>query len=488
MDNPYIIYGFLAVVAILLIVALIYSARTWRVWHIVAIALTCVSYVVLMAIAAPVLKTHVAWKQKIAQLQADLERQIRENEALRAGDPAKPVASQGENLRSVRAELARLVTGRGRVWRGAVLTAFDAPTGAVTLQTSAPPAEGAPAPPPHGLEVNQMVYLFKETVQEGATPAVPLPVAYGGEFKVATADATSVVLSPTQPLDEAQQAALAAGSNDGSTWALHEVMPIDNYEVFAGLSAEQLRQQMPGVSDAIIEQYVRTGTKWQEGDPLDAKWARVKFNKPITVDVDVAAEQVAAPSTEQFIYFDEEGRARLVNLRRGGAGPADPVKFEAGDIGLFLTQEGDVPVPDKTALEGKNLLQQWIANQDVEVQEYVYMRPLNDYAQIMYRGSLERSDLAERAALATRELASINASIARTEAQIAQRTMEKQKLESDKVNFQAELQVVESHLASMTARREELLAQLRAVYAANLQLAEDLEQLQERVSADVANR
>src|SRR5690606_19313084 len=190
------------------------------------------------------------------------------------------------SIRSVRAEISRVLVDRGRVWRNCIPGNFDGQT--VTVTTSPADPAGAAAPKPNNIAPKTVLYAFKEIPN---AENILVPSVYVGEFQVTAATDTTVTLSPNLPLDSEQLQ--QARTNDAS-WALYEIMPVDGHEFFAGMSEEQLRALIPNPGyripeaeyNEMIQSYARTGGPATDDDSPDHKWARVRFKQKKSVDVD----------------------------------------------------------------------------------------------------------------------------------------------------------------------------------------------------------
>ena len=95
-----------------------------------------------------------------------------------------------------------------------------------------------------------MCFLFEEG--EPALPAAggaPRGPQYLGEFRVIKADAQGATLQPVLPLDDFERQRLAGSRGP---WSMYEVMPTDRYEIFAGLSEDELKKQVPRKASTSI--------------------------------------------------------------------------------------------------------------------------------------------------------------------------------------------------------------------------------------------
>ena len=294
MDNALLVQVVLGLLVIFFFVTIGFSVRTWRFAHLFFLVLTFFAAGTFGVFGAMVLKTHKNWRTEVQKMDLDLEKRLKEKEDIQFGDVTKVV--QEPNLKSVKAEIARALLDRGRVWRGCQPGNFDGmtvnvTTAAIGAAPAAPvdpaAAPGAPAAKPNNIEAKAILYAFKELPDANNT--MFLPSVYLGEFTATAVTESSVTLAPTVPLDADQLQQIRAVD---STWVLYEVLPVDGHEFFAGLVDATLRALIPqgkmtqAEYDALITSYTRTGTPATDADPPEYKWVKVKFLKKKSIDVD----------------------------------------------------------------------------------------------------------------------------------------------------------------------------------------------------------
>ncbi|WP_428307151.1 hypothetical protein [Lacipirellula sp.] len=186
--------------------------------------------------------------------------------------------------------LQDLSRARGKVWRNATPTGIDQKTGqvAVTIapaqlapavdpdiadpSAEAPAAAAAPAAPQgHGLPVGAIVYAFENGAPNPAAP--DQGAQYIGEFKVANANETAVLLEPVQALNPFTGGRIVKSIQTKKTWSLYELMPADNHALFAGLDEAALKALLPA---STVNEYVRQGTP---ANPDDDEYHRATFDE-----------------------------------------------------------------------------------------------------------------------------------------------------------------------------------------------------------------
>lgn len=462
-DNALIVQIVLGLLVIFFFVTIGFSVRTWRVVHLIFLVATFFAAGTFAAFGAIVLKTHMNWRTEVQRLEQDLETQQKQIDNVQFGEVTK-VLDQEPSLRSVKAEVARTLLDRGRVWRGCQPGNFDGTS--VTVTTAAAPAapvEGgaAPAAKPNNIEPKTILYAFKEL--PNADQTMLLPSVYLGEFTATAATESSVTLAPTIPLDAEQ---LQQIRTVDSTWALYEVLPIDGHEFFAGIDDATLRtlipqgKMTPEQYDAVITSYLRTGGPATEDDPPEYRWVRVKFLEKKTIDVD--SDQMNAGALD---FFDQQGRSVAARLRR-----SETVEFEKGDTAVVDQATADT----------------WATAGQVEKQELVYMRPLNDYAAVFHMQFAQRESLNDDIDRVTRENALIDNATKQAEAQVIAVNDEKTKLEQDLANYKLEQEAVTNLETQLKAQSEDLRKKLSQTYLQNQQLAAELAELQKRLADEVA--
>ena len=316
MDNTTTMYIVIGLLAVFFLVFLIFSAKTWRVLHMLSAFFVFVSAGFLVWFAAATLKTTTTWRHAVTELTTKV---AAEEEATRKliegtrtedtrpaipGSPFEEIEHIEDSIQDVRAALERTLLDRGRVWRrttavvnnpGAevpqitiTIPATDAPAveppaeepppeeppageepppgeeppaGEDPPAEEEPPAEPAPAVPAgaHAIAANTILYGFAEGESqlsgELGVPGFGIPQLYLGEFRVLDRTNSTITVQPTIPLTPLQNANLEA-----STWTLYDTMPVDKANAYAGLSEDDLRILLPrenlSMSQAQYEQEI----------------------------------------------------------------------------------------------------------------------------------------------------------------------------------------------------------------------------------------
>ena len=466
----------LGLVAILYIVGIVFSTKTWKWFHITILAFVFIATFFYMAYASMVLKTRKTWGEIYVKLEKELKPVIEANEKLLVGDPSTASDSLA-TLPRAKGALHRVLIGRGRVWRGCTVGDLNAMAGTVTLATPVPPpppaAPGAePAePPPNGIAEKSVLYGFLE---EKITDTFTAPRVYLGEFEATAATANSVTLRATIPPDEFQKRAFATG-----TWALYEICPTDSSAAIEDLfkafkteiNEEQLRnliRKTPDTSDEsysrTIQQYARDGKPPLPDDPPARVWVKVKFKSKFEVPVDSSAMQAGMESE----YFDLNGLAIAPSLRKGGT-----VEFNKTNEFAILTQQ-----------KADELINSGVCE---KVESY-YRRELHDYKHHFHEISTRTEYLNNRLAEVKRQLDIFLEAQKKVQTQIDYRTQEKLKLQQDLAKFENERKEITEYRDKLFARRDAIRAHRSKLINDNLTSAEELATVQQQMTDEINKR
>jgi hypothetical protein len=221
---------------------------------------------------------------------------------------------------------------------------------------------------------------------------------------------------------------------------------------------------------ANTEKYLRDGKSVpvanKDDFPATMVWAKVRFLKPHkeAVDSNASVSPFSPGVTDDF--FDRGGLAEVDILKLG-----KEAEFKEGDVALF---------PQENA-------QQLIAAGICEFREYVFVRPLNDYA-FLFRHYDKRFDrVRDDRERVERDIAELRRAQTNIDAQRALATDDQTKLQQDLVKTQEEGVKISQYLAILEKHWTETKAKLSALYQRNLQLDEELKRLHQEMS-NIANR
>ena len=478
MGNPIIFQALLVLVILFFLFITFMSFKTWKWFH--PLLMLCVfgAAICLAGYLAPVVKTHNAWKQKYTELETRLDDTQNEHQRVKYGDPnlvnqAEP-PDPNAPLLTTRAVLQRLTLDRGTVWRQCAASPTN--SNQVTLTT-------VPDDKPNHIQVNDVLYAFLESDVNGFA----VPTDYIGELKVTAATDNSVTLTPTRvSMLSPRQVNIFQKSQD-RTWALYSVMPIDGHEFFATTAPEgnyklpifgqmdeaELRQMFPPTpgnaeqtqaQEALIQSFLRDGSKATSSDSPENVWTKVEFIKPYKSTVD--SQNVR--ELETLFYFDPTtGEAEAGNLKVG-----EQVSFNAGDFAIFDTEFA-------TQLKNEGY---------VETVDRVYVRELVDFDYSMKNHYRRIKMLEEKKKVVQDETARLMEAIGKVDDMTTFRQGERTKLEEDKAKFVKERDEINSYLAELeevwNARRKELAG----LFSANLKLEQELERVNASLTEQINRR
>ena len=185
--------------------------------------------------------------------------------------------------------------------------------------------------------------------------------------------------------------------------------------------------------------------------------------KPFKADVDSEEEQVNFDAAE----FDNLGRSMLQNLRRGG-----DVSFEPNDLGVFPQEKAD------------ELIDGGLAEQI----HSVYIRRLNDYQVHFYEIYEQFYAIKVETLRVNRDTKSLADANQKTQAQIKERTVERDRLKQDLTGHQRDRQAIQDLEKALTAQREQLVARLRELHTQNSFLAKEMKRLDEAMADEINRR
>jgi hypothetical protein len=326
------------------IVAAYFGARYWHWAHVTLVVLIFLSAVGYFVLAAEVLRINGVLRKQANQLEAQLATTKANIDALDRGTRNSQIINQllgqevhipedAEEVKStsqLEHELHLATRLRGRVWRKVAPAGFDPQTGTVTVNIE--------APQPPGIEAGRILFLF-----EDGPPAHPDPVQgpqYLGEFRVTEVVGQQVKAVTVNELDDVEKKRLA---NSPGNWAVYETMPVDQLEIFAGKSADELKKLLP---EASIEEYVRQGTP---AGPDDDEWHVIGYDEEGNLvgpnDIAKAVKKVYRRRVRDYATeFSELNRQRVLLLSSIEAVTQDNARLTAAlasaeKLGAFREEE-----------------------------------------------------------------------------------------------------------------------------------------------------
>jgi hypothetical protein len=492
-----------------------FSARTWSVLNVALVVAVFLVSLVLVILGAATLKTQDKWRSEYEKTKKEVQAAKDEAERLLYGDPDNSGQS-ADTLPDLQGELERAALDRGRVWRGVRpsiqqgqivvdMRGFgDAKCVRVGLQDDEdlePQADPEAQEPdtPHGITANMVLYAFQEQslvdLGQGEAGAARLKVLFPesdlptsdtegvcrlpsyflGQFRAAQVVDQTVTLVPALPLDAEQVERIKAAA--GTTWTLHEILPVDRHDVFAGLNAEQLQAILPqqafGLDNdqyaALIQEYARDGSEASEADERDRVETWVKFVQDYDkIEVDAEVDETGQAGVVDR-DFDSSGLAVSPLLRQQNVDPdaGSRVLFAVGDAALFDSETA------------ARLVEQGICEADPRGS--VYRRRLRDYGYIFRQASLQSRQLEQEQARVQRQTEAVQSAALETAKQIEYRRVEKGKVEQDLNGWKQEVAQLGQLASALQDQDEQMRKRLSYLYRKNSQLLAELTALQSRL-------
>jgi hypothetical protein len=498
-DNNAVIVQILAVVLFLGFCFVTYlNTKTWRVPHVTFMFLVFAASMAFSVYAALTLKTRRAWQKTVQELETKLASQSADTRLKLHGDPKLPRDTWG--VRDYRAALDREIVDRGRVWRNVTLldaqpqdadpTTGEA-TAVVKLSTELPGAlPGAPVKP-NNMEANTVVYAFKDVSAPNTQHAA---YVYLGEFSATAVTDTTVTLTSTSPISKFDQNFI--GGNE--PWILYDRMPTDSHQVFTanGLKPSDVLREAdfatPEAYQATLREYNRDGMtleqmtedrKTHNDPPLSPEelrsrmFAKVKFLKEHTVDVDAPAPRAAA-SGDDVGRFDLSGQALDPRLLRG-----EKKTFKVGEEAEIIlhgfSENGAVIERGAEELAKEGI---------VEILQTVYRRPLHDYAYEFQHIAARRNQIRASLRNVLYEMSVVQDELKNAEANTAARREEKGKLAEDQTRLLAETKKIAEYADKVQAAYREARAELSRLYRENVALHERIVAANESLTRQIEAR
>jgi cell fate (sporulation/competence/biofilm development) regulator YlbF (YheA/YmcA/DUF963 family) len=277
------------------LVAIFLSTKYWH-WSLVTLTSFIFLFGILfLVLAADTMRIHRNLRMNLPRLEEQIASlEVQNRQLLRGLNEDRGIVQLEHQLRMVTRE-------RGRAWRQ---VAPAAPLNQGRIEVT------IPAPSPHGLAQNTIIYAFETGESNPNEPASGRQ--YLGEFRVVESKDTSVVLEPVSILDQRTGERLARSQGP---WSLYETMPIDRYKTFAGFGEEELRKMLPA---SIVEQFIHHD---QEATPND--------HPRNVVEKEDGKKYYQRPLVDYSYLFSELTRQKVVLLARIDAVTEDNAKLTA---------------------------------------------------------------------------------------------------------------------------------------------------------------
>jgi hypothetical protein len=212
---------------------------------------------------------------------------------------------------------------------------------------------------------------------------------------------------------------------------LYEIMPTDSNDLYAEKAvAERIALFSPELAAEIKQEFAKDGGPADANEPDPSRvWRRVKAVR--SFDVTFGAETVSVPEGAELVLDPKSAEERIA----------------AGDVA------------------------------PVEGNDKVYRRPLRDYARL-YRDFHMRTDELQRKIKETNDqLVIVQDAQKKVDIDLAARKKEVDLLTKDKTRFLAESTRAKEHANAVEAMYNEVMAELRRLYADNVRREAELVKL-----------
>ncbi len=146
-------------------------------------------------------------------------------------------------------------------------------------------------------------------------------------------------------------------------------------------------------------------------------------------------------------YFDQSGRAIDIRLKRGEVVSLDPSNLK----------DNRIVVVDS---EAKKMIGEGVA----QLVQNVYVRPLNDYEELFNILASRGFEINEKIRYYQHQSSLINTANQDGQTMLAERQIEKQKLEADLSNYKKEIEVLNAAVAEATNDLDTLRKELSRMY------------------------
>jgi uncharacterized membrane-anchored protein YhcB (DUF1043 family) len=290
------------------LVAIFLSTKYWH-WSLV----TLVSFIFLFGIiflvlAADTMRIHRNLRMNLPRLEEQIAQLEKQNQQLLRG------LNEDRGIVELEHQLRMVTRERGRAWRD-VAPAGQLNQGRIEVNI--------PAPAPHGLGKDTIVYAFETGNANPNEPAGGRQ--YLGEFRVVETKETGAVLEPVGILDRRTGERLARSQGP---WSLYETMPVDRYKTFAGMGEEELRKRLPA---SVVEQFIRHGQDADANDDPRNVVGVDENGKQLPPDqIENAAKKIFQRPLVDYAYlFSELARQKVVLMARIEAVTEDNAKLTA---------------------------------------------------------------------------------------------------------------------------------------------------------------
>lgn len=309
------------------------------IWNKILIGFIFLASVAFFYMGARTLKTHQHWRE-IARKQEDDLRTEKQTEAKLLGESAEQQLGEDAELgiRQTRVELHKLMVDRGRVWYDCKPQRVDPDTGAASVMTE--------LPNPPQVKVKMVLFVFDQAeTQNGGR--------YLGEFTVAAVAGEGdrqLELQPSRKMTQQDRDRLVQSqARPEPSWALYEIMPQDNHEIFEGFTDAEKTAVLPA---STVDEYLKDGQLTDPANPESPKLVRKLRDYEVLFRVyhkqrsELVDLWEAATRDKQYVEVALEDANRHKQFRQT---EVDQLKVELAKI----ERERDAVAVHLKALEGR---------------------------------------------------------------------------------------------------------------------------------------
>lgn len=201
------------------------------IWNKVLVGFILVASLGLFVLAARALKTHQYWRKAAKTIEASLATEQASQVVLLDGD------QNTMGVREAKLQMYSLMVDRGRVWRHCTPRQVQAGNQPVSLSLT------TDQPDPNGISPKANLFIFEEKdVQDGGR--------YLGQFTVTAVAGKNIQLVPSMALDAKELQRLQKSKGP---WSLYEIMPVDQHQLLAELSEDEIKAMFP---KDTVEEYL----------------------------------------------------------------------------------------------------------------------------------------------------------------------------------------------------------------------------------------
>lgn len=284
-------------------------------------------------------------------------------------------------------------------------------------------------PATHGIAEKTVLFVFDRV--DASTGGELL-----GEFESTKVAGQDVTLSPALPLRTTEVARIRTRTGLRPI-VLYEIMPIDSQDAYADYAAaERIALFHKDVPAEVKQEFAKDGGQADANEPDPSRvWRRVKALRDFEVTFGMETNTV------------KEGAELILDPK---------------------SAEEQIAAQNVAPVEGN---------------DKVYRRPLRDYARLFRDYHLRIDELQRKIKETNDQLVIVQAAQKKVDTDLAARTKERDSLKKDDARFVAESKRAKAHAEAVEAALNEVMGQLRKLYADNVRLEAELVKLTYELAA-----